>query len=203
MNVIEKIVAANYRPADSDVEQLAFAASLGISSKGTYLRILAAHVIDENVTKRGQLAALKRAHEHFYPHVLKGVGGTSLDSKERERRGTFARTSTSTLRSFVKSGGDIRSLDLATLTKSSLRKAVAPTESADRAERAMSRANGVLLRASRRLARRDPARARELIERAIEALRETMPSKNARPEAVKVTRVARRPSAPAASASVQ
>ena len=42
MNVIEKIIAANYRPTDSDVEQLAFAASLGISSKGTFLRVLAA-----------------------------------------------------------------------------------------------------------------------------------------------------------------
>jgi hypothetical protein len=205
MNVIDKIIAANYRPTDSDVEQLAFAASLGISSKGTFLRVLAARVIDANPSKRGQLKALKEAHEHFYPHVLKGVGGTSLDPKERERRGTFARTSTSTLRSFIKSGGDVRTLDLATLTKSSLRKAIAPKETADRAERAMSRANGVLLRASRRLARRDPARARELIQRAIDALREALPSKSAKPEVVRPQRVARatRDTAPAASVSVQ
>lgn len=181
MNVIDKIAAANYRPTDGDVEQLAFAASLGLSSKGTYLRVLAARVIDANVTKRGQLGALKAAHEHFYPLVLKGVGGMSLDSKERERRGTFARTSTSTLRAFVKNGGDIRSLDLATLTKSALRKSIAPTEAVDRAERSLSRSSGVLVRAAKRLARREPARARELIVSAIEALRAAMPAKNARP----------------------
>jgi hypothetical protein len=182
MNVIDKIIAANYRPADSDVEQLAFAASLGISSKGTFLRVLAARVIDANPSKRGQLKALKEAHEHFYPLVLKGVGGTSLDPKERERRGTFARTSTSTLRGYIKSGGDVRTLDLASLTKSSLRKAVAPTEATDRAERALSRSNATLLRAARRLARRDPARARELIQRAIEALKDAMPAKGAKAE---------------------
>lgn len=199
MNVIEKIAAANYRPTDSDVEQLAFAASLGISSKGTYLRIVAAHVIDANPTKRGQLAALKKAHEHFYPHVLKGVGGTSLDPKERERRGTFARTSLSTLRSFVRSGGDVRSLDLSTLTKSALRKlTLTEAEPADRAERALSRSNTALVRAVRRLARRDPARAREAITAAIAALREVMPSKSAKPE----QRITRTPS-PARAAATQ
>lgn len=192
MNVIEKIAAANYRPTDGDVEQLAFAASLGIASKGTFLRILAAHVIDANVSKRGQLAAVKKAHEHFYPHVLKGVGGMSLDSKERERRGTFARTSTSTLRSFVKHGGDIRAIDLLTLTKSALRKAVTPTEATDRAERSLSRSSGVLVRAAKRLARREPERARELITKAIESLRAAMPSKNGR-----VIRVAKHDGQPA------
>jgi hypothetical protein len=196
MNVIEKIAAANYRPTESDVEQLAFAASLGLSSKGTYLRVLAAHVIDANVTKRGQLAALKRAHDHFYPHVLKGVGGSSLDPKERERRGTFARTSTSTLRAFAKSGGDIRALDLSTLTKSALRKQIAPAEPVDRAERALQRANSALVRAAARLARRDPTRAREVIALTIEALRETLPAKNAKPVIV-----VRKPSTAAASAA--
>jgi hypothetical protein len=187
MNVIETIVAANYRPTDSQVEQLAFAASLGLTSKGTYLRILAASVQDANVSKRGQLGALSKAHEHYYPHVLAGVGGSSLDPKERHRRGTFARTALTTLRGFVRSGGDLRSVELATLTKTSLRKASATTiEPTDRAERSMSRANAALLRASKRLAKRDPARAKELIQRAIEALREAMP--NGRARIVKVTR---------------
>jgi hypothetical protein len=183
MNVIEKIVAANYRPTDADVEQLAFAATLGLTSKGTYLRILAAAVQDANVSKRGQLGALNKAHDRFYPVVLKGVGGTSLEPKERIRRGTFARTSLSVLRGFVRGGGDLRGADLNTLTKSALQRANhAPGDTKDRAERAMSRANGTLLRAARRLARREPIRARELIQRAIEALREAMPAKNAKPE---------------------
>jgi hypothetical protein len=182
MNIIEKIAAANYRPTDGDVEALAFAASLGLSSKGTYLRVLAAHVIDANPSKRGQLAAVKRAHEHFYPIVLRGVGGMSLDSKERERRGTFARTSTSTLRSFVKHGGDVRSLDLSTLTKSALRKLTATgTEPADRAERSLVRSTGQFVRAAKRLAKREPERAREVLQAAIASLREVMPGKSAKP----------------------
>jgi hypothetical protein len=141
---------------------------------------------------------LNKAHSGFYPDILKGVGGASLDSKERERRGTFARTSLSTLRSFVRHGGDIRALDLATLTKASLRKASAPAEAADRAERSMSRANATLVRAARRLARRDPARARELIRHTLDALKEAMPAANAKPEPVKVPRVRRvAPSVPA------
>jgi hypothetical protein len=200
-NVVKAIEAANYRPTDVQVEQLAFTVTLGLNSRGTYLRVLAAAVVDANVTKRGQLGALNKAHAHFYPHVLAGVGGNSLDSKERERRGTFARTSLSTLRGFVRSGGDVRALDLATLTKASLRKATAPVEAADRAERSMSRANATLLRAARRLARRDPGRARELIRHALEALKVAMPAANAKPEPVKVRtpRVARVPAGTAAA----
>jgi hypothetical protein len=197
-NVVKTIEAANYRPTDEQVEQLAFTVTLGLNSRGTYLRVLAAAVVDANVSKRGQIGALNKAHARFYPAVLKGVGGNTLDPKERERRGTFARTSLSTLRGFVRNGGDVRALDLATLSKASLRKAAQPAEAADRAERSMSRSNGSLLRAARRLARRDPARARELIQRAIEALREVIPPKNAKPEPVKTPRA--RPSAPAGTA---
>lgn len=199
-NVVKTIEAANYRPTDEQVEQLAFTVTLGLNSRGTYLRVLAAAVMDANVTKRGQLGALNKAHSHFYPHVLAGVGGNTLDPKERERRGTFARTSLSTLRGFIRSGGDVRALDLATLTKAALRKAAAPAEAADRAERSMSRANATLLRAARRLARRDPARARELIRHALDALKEAMPSANAKPEPVKVVRPRIRPSVPAGTA---
>lgn len=194
MNVIEKIAAANYRPTETDVEQLAFAASIGIASKGTYLRVLAAAVIDANVTKRGQLGALNKAHDRFYPSVLKGVAGHSVEPKERTRRATFARTSLAVLRGFVRGGGDLRSADLATLTKSGLQRANHPKgDTTDRTERAMSRANGVLLRAARRLARREPARARELIQHAIDALREALPAKNAKPEPVKAVRTRRVP----------
>lgn len=183
MNIVDKIIAANYRPTDADVEQLAFAATLGLTSKGTYLRILAAAVIDANVTKRAQLGALNKAHEHFYPMVLKGVAGSTVEPKERNRRATFARTSLATLRGFIRGGGDIRGTDLATLTKTGLQKAArTKAEPTDRAERSMSRANGVLLRAARRLARRDPARARDLLQHAIDALKEAMPAKSAKPE---------------------
>lgn len=199
-NIVKAIETANYRPTVEQVEQLAFTVTLGLNSRGTYLRVLAAAVVDANVTKRAQLGALNKAHSYFYPHVLAGVGGTTLETKERERRGTFARTSLSTLRGFVRSGGDVRALDLATLTKSALRKAAQPAEAADRAERSLSRSNATLLRAARRLARRDPARARELISRAIDALREVIPAKNAKPEAVKVKRVSR---VPAGSAVAQ
>lgn len=202
-NIVKSIEAANYRPTHEQLEQLAFTVTLGLNSRGTYLRVLAAAVVDANVTKRGQIGALNKAHANFYPDILKGVGGNSLDPKERERRGTFARTSLSTLRSFVRHGGDIRALDLATLTKASLRKATQPAEAADRAERSMSRSNATLVRAARRLARRDPARARELIRHAIEALKEAMPAANAKPEPVKAPRAPRapRPSVPAGTAA--
>lgn len=201
-NVVRAIEEANYKPTPAQVEQLAFTVTIGMSSRGTYLRILAAFVQASVTGKRGQMGALQKAHAEFYPSVLRGVGGNTLDAKERERRGTFARTSLSTLRGFVRAGGDVRALDLATLTKSALRKVAAPAEAKDRAERSLSRSNGALLRAARRLARRDPARARELIQRAIEALREVLPAKNAKPEVVKVRtpRVSRVPSGTAVAA---
>jgi hypothetical protein len=199
--VVKAIEEANYRPTAAQVEQLAFTVTIGMSSRGTYLRILAAFVQTSVTGKRGQMGALQKAHAEFYPAVLRGVGGNTLDPKERERRGTFARTSLSTLRGFIRAGGDVRALDLSTLTKGSLRKAAAPAEAKDRAERSMSRSNATLLRAARRLARRDPARARELITRAIEALREVIPAKNAKPAAT-VQRIRRATShAPAAGAT--
>ena len=188
-NVVKTIEAANYRPTHEQIEQLAFTVTLGLNSRGTYLRVLAAAVMDANVSKRGQLGALNKAHAAFYPDVLKGVGGTTLEPKERERRGTFARSSLSTLRGFVRHGGDIRALDLATLSKSSLRKASAPAEPSERAERSLSRANATLLRAAKRLARRQPARARELIQRAIEALREVIPGKGVKAEVQRIRKV--------------
>jgi hypothetical protein len=185
--VAKAIEEAKYKATTEQVEQLAFTVTLGLHGRSTYLRVLVAFVQAEAPTKRGQLASLKRAHEHYYPAVLKGVGGMSLEPKERERRGTFARTSLSTLRGFVRGGGNINALDINAVTKGTLRKAAHPEEPAERAERSMSRANAALLRAAKRLAKRQPLRARELLQRAIEALRDVMPAKNAKPQLVRVS----------------
>jgi hypothetical protein len=110
------------------------------TGRATYLRTLIEAVQDE-LGKRGQdmktqLTVLKVQHERFYAVVLRVVedyvpAGTKGRKTELQRRATFARTSTSSLRGHIRAGGDVMSLKAGTVTKASLRKREGPQPAAN------------------------------------------------------------------------
>jgi hypothetical protein len=90
-------------------------------------------------------------------------------NRERTRRATFARSAKSTLAAWVREGGDIRALNVATVTKGELRAAI----NAAKAEKGVTestrivKAQDAILAA---VAREGPEAAREHLENVIEAL---------------------------------
>ena len=174
------IIDKGYRVTPEQVEQMAREVRKGYDGVSTYLRCL---IVAATESKKRGLRAVDEAHETFYAAVLRGVDND-------QRAAVFARSAASTLRGYVKRGGKLADIDVTTATKVSLRAFGAAPEPGDRAERSASRANAMLLRAIKRVMKRDPARARELVRGAVEALREVVPVKG-------VVRVARhRPAVP-------
>lgn len=195
MNVLDKIIKAHYVADEAQVEALArqhYTASTEASAAGsTYLRVLVAGVQAQLGPKRGRsrvdataaLSVLEAVHGRFYAAVLNGITtpevapDDSLDAKvttararERNRRSTFARSSKSTLATFIKGGGDLRVVTVATVTKRQLREAVAPPEPTDRVERRITRAQAVLVRAAKRMARDNVDNAQQMLADVIDAL---------------------------------
>lgn len=186
-SIVETIVAANFMADATQVERLAGTVVEGQAADGTYLRVVLAHM-QANLGKpqRGRRRAAPDAHaaevvldgihENLYASVLKGVGPEDLATNERNRRATFARSAASTVRYFIRNGGDVRTVEVATATKNGLRKAVqpeseAPAEGETRTERAFRKAQDALVASAQRLlARGDPDIARERIEAAMDAL---------------------------------
>lgn len=166
MNTLER---AGYVASEEQIEQLARDVAVGKKADSTYLRVLVAAVQSALKAKRQRaVTALQSAHERFYPAILRGVGADDVAPKERTRRATFARTATSTLRTFAKAGGDIRALDVAEVTKASLRQFTAPeVPTGTRAERSAARATAALLRSLKRM---EPAEARVALDTAVKAL---------------------------------
>ena len=149
MDIQEKIEKAHYVANDHDVEQLAashyMTADLTKRIDGAYLRILIAALQAKfPVTNRKRaLTADERqrhgvfiteTHGRFYRAVLRGVTSpdvvddTSLTVDERRARAGirngragFARSAASTLQSFIRVGGDARTLDLSTAAKTAMR----------------------------------------------------------------------------------
>lgn len=130
-----------------------------------------------------QLAALERVEAPYYAAVLRGVvtddvaDDLSLPKEERRKRmltrnsrSGFARSAKATIVAFIRSGGDIRTVDASTVSKDALRRAVAPPEPSDRLERRIQRASEGLQRALERQARGSPDAAREAAKRLIEDL---------------------------------
>lgn len=170
--IVKTIITANFMATPIQVERLAAQVVDGQQADGTYLRVVLAHMQSRlgrprmrrrAADKDSVLEVLNAIHTDLYAAVLKGVGGDDIETAERNRRATFARTATSTVRYFIANGGDIRSVDVPNITKAGLRKAVAPEQTAQapqgetRAERAFRKAqDGVLTAAKRLVARGDP-----------------------------------------------
>lgn len=128
-------------PADiEDITRRRLSASIQASqSQDTYLKALTATTIVELGEKprarvagktdalspdeiRAHLVALENVHQRFYAIVLKAIldGPAELGLKRKtmaHRRATFARTSKSLLRSWIKAGHDVRGLVSSRVTK--------------------------------------------------------------------------------------
>lgn len=182
--IIEVIAHSNFMADALQVERLAGAVVDGHVADATYLRIILAHMQAQlGKPRRGRRAAtdvqsseavLDSIHERLYAAVLKGVGPEELATAERNRRATFARSAASTVRYFIRNAGDVRSVDVATATKSGLRTAVQPKREAPagetRVERAFRNAQDALVRNAQRLLARGDPEARAHIEAAMDAL---------------------------------
>lgn len=116
MNVIDKIEGNGYVATDKDIAELAHSVADGSRAGGTYLRVLIVAVQTDisKGRKVKQLVALERCHERMYEIIKRALGD--------EGNHVFARTTASTLRSWMRvEGNDIRDLDAAEATKGSLR----------------------------------------------------------------------------------
>lgn len=168
MDIINKLTGTGYVATPAQVATLALLITSGQRADGTYLRVLIA-TTQARIANHGKgrkpapVKVLDKVHGEFYPAVLKAVEGDSA-------RAVFARTAVSTVRSYLRSGGSLTGLDPATVSKSGLRRAVAPAEAGDRKERAFVRATGALERAAVKIATKDPAGARRRLQAALDRL---------------------------------
>jgi hypothetical protein len=197
--IISKLEAHPHNATDAQVEQLAhdrYTHGLQVHhTEGIYLKVVVAGCQAQlGMVKRGrapnaqaQLAVLDKVHDRFYAAVLRGVTTTdiaaddTLPQDERQRRtlarnarSAFARSTKSTLASYAKAGGDLRALDLAKVSKASLRAFVTPPPTGDKTTQQVAKGEGVLLRAIRRQARASPDAARESIERCMADLQKIL-----------------------------
>lgn len=170
--IIAVIARANYAATGEQVEQLAHVVVSGMQAGEVYLRVVLAHMQSRlGRPRRGKQApqepVLDAVHQELYPSVLKGVAPEEVPIGERNRLGTFARTMASTVRFFIRHGGDVRSVDVATVTKNGLRKAVTAERekpTGTRAERAFARSAEAVVKSVAAMARGDPDGARERLE---------------------------------------
>lgn len=183
-NVSDQIASVRYVATAEQVSALARQVVEGMNADGTYLRVVIAHAqVALGNTKRAKQPAAERetaisilddVHTELYPAVLRGVAPANESMEERNRRATFARSAVSTIRYFIRQGGDLRAVTLSEATKGSLRRAVQPEEpQGTPIERAFHRARDALLRGAAKLvAKADQEVARQEIEAAISALQE-------------------------------
>lgn len=141
-SVVVVLAKNNFAATEDQIETLARMNLSGIqtqdSVRGSYLRALVAEIKKTaKPAKRGRLSevadVLGQVHERFYAAVLRGVttpevaDDETLDreirttrSLERNRRSNFARSAKSLLNKFIDAGGDIQTLNAATVTKAEL-----------------------------------------------------------------------------------
>lgn len=170
--IIAVIARANYAATGEQVEQLAHVVVSGLQAGEVYLRVVLAHMQSRlGSPRRGkqgsQEPVLDAVHQELYPSVLKGVAPEEVPIGERNRLANFARSIASTVRYFIRHGGDVRGVDIGTVTKNGLRKAVQPKRAAptgSRAERAFLRATEAVAKSVAAMARGDPVGARERLE---------------------------------------
>lgn len=177
--IVAAIVRSNYAATGEQVEQLAHTVVSGLRAGEVYLRVVLAHMQSKlGRPRRGkqppQEPVLDAVHAELYPHVLIGVGPPEMVDDERNALANFARTMASTVRYFIRNGGDVRGVDITTVTKNGLRRAVTPEAKAPvtgtRAERGFIRAAEGVKKAVAAMARGDPNKAREQLETLMDEL---------------------------------
>jgi hypothetical protein len=192
MDIQEKVEKARYSATEHEVEQLAaahFSASdVAKRIDNAYLRILinALQAKFPITDRKRRLSADERqrhaafiteTHSRFYAAVLRGVttpdvaDDATLTADERRARAGirngragYARTAASTIQVFIKAGGDVRTLDVMTVTKTALRAfAVEHAERRPVMEVIMTTLHRVELQVSG-LIEEDPDQARAAVE---------------------------------------
>lgn len=126
-SIINTIIANQYIVTDTQqVADLARYHVLAInradSASGTYLAVLIAALQNRLRNVRIKPAdALEELHAQYYESVIDGILSTGCDNETATRRAVFARTSKSTLLSFLNAGGDWRELEPGKTSKQWLR----------------------------------------------------------------------------------
>lgn len=200
MTIAETIARAGYSATDAQVSELTVAVVTGLAADSTYLRVLVALAQGALGTRRRvsasqQMQALDTTHSRLYGLVQGAVGPEDLEPRERNRRANFARSAASTVRLYLRTGGDLRALKPEETTKTALRKAAAPEGPTieQRVEAAAER----LIKTAQALAEQDPQSARNQVRLTMDALEDAL---NALPEAPRPHRratVTQHPRAPA------
>lgn len=161
----------------------------------TFLRVLVTECQAKlGRVKRGRTSAetqinvLTDAYARYYAAVLRGVvtpdvahvagleaSEASRRALERNRRSTFARSSKSVLLSWIRAGGDMRTLDAETVTRDPLaaeaRKARGGSETTHQIERHMSGIARLVMAEARG---GDPDAARTEVERCLDELQRVL-----------------------------
>ena len=170
MNIIERIVSNKFAASDTDVKNLAQQVVAGRTADSTYLKVLVVATQAVKV-KRGQtqLGHFELIAERLYSLVTEAVGGSDVPKGEVNRRATFARTSASSLRQWIRAGGDVKTIDPFVVTKRSLAP-VRPILPGDRLTRSIRTHSDALLAAVQKMEARTPERAQAVLEELIESL---------------------------------
>lgn len=161
------------------------------NGRTTYLRVLVAGIQGTlGKVKRGrnlgadtQLDVLGDVSDRYYAAVLKGVTTPDIEhaegldkaestrrSVERNRRSTFARSAKSVLSSWINTGGDIRNLDVDTVTRDPLLADIRERRGQSSTAYTMGRYAASIIRAATRAALQDPLAAREELQTLIQRL---------------------------------
>lgn len=168
--------------SEKQIEALAAERLTADQADGTYLRALIVASQSKLSARRGgkraALAAIEESSAVYYAAVLRGVmtvdiivteGLEAAEAQrrvhERNRRATFARSAKSTIVAWVREGGDLRSIDADTVTKTELRVSVAASRTKPGV--AVDRAQAAILKA---IANESPESARTRLEAVMEAL---------------------------------
>jgi hypothetical protein len=213
MDILDKIESKHYVANEAQIEGLAnecYKAGAQVQrTDGIYLRVLIAGCQAQlGSSKRGrapnaesQLAVVEQVHERFYAAVLRGVTTPDVANEanleaaernrrtlERNRRSNFARQSKSTLAAYATAGGDIRAIEVATVTKGSLR-AATPASTATGPVGRIQQTQEALIRAVVAQAKVDPGGARAALEEAMAEFQRVLDSLDGEPDHVSTTTV--------------
>lgn len=179
----EKLIQSSFVASDAQIEALAVTVRQGNELSGTYLKCLTAAIqaalgkSRRKVAPETQVAAVNKIHggktEGFFGSVCRGLqAGGELAQAELYSQARFALSAASALRCFAAEGGDIRTLDVPTLTRRQIRPERGETVPAgtSKAESIMLRAQSRIISVAERVAKKDRGEARRLLEDLIDKL---------------------------------